>query len=521
MSRRHRPLSGLLLLLPLGFAPAARATDVLLVLLDDVGRDKLSTYADVYDGGTPPAYLAETPVLDELVSVGLRFTDVMSNPTCSPSRASIHTGKAPHEHDVGWTAGDAPELSLTETTLGDALSGPLAYQTAYIGKWGMGRAATPAFSPSVTGYQDADPNAVEQGYARYVGISDTGDIDYRTWTKASWPAFSAGRAQTYVEERTDYVTEDNFLDAYDFISGASTRRDWFLFFAPLTPHTDPGGASTTGWEEDDLPDGVTCPGCDQYELYQALVESFDTRLGQLLDELYLTDPALLEDTIVIVTGDNGTNREILEGDFPYSSETDRTNAGKGTVYESGIRVPLIVADGCLWVRSQPDSTSTCTPKINSPGRDVDVPASLTDLYPTIVRLGGGVPTSTWGTSLAPCLTRTSADCGVSSFATRVRLSEFFVRPDPLVTTGGAMRGELALRRGDYKLVARQRTVGGRTCLDHEFYNLATDPYEADDLYTLPGRVTSGQANYNALYTALRTLPNESTTGWIPTTRCGG
>ena len=521
MTPGHRPYAAAAAALALLSAPAAEATNILLVVLDDLGRDKLSSYADIYDGSTPPVYLAETPVLDELISSGLRFTDVMANPSCSPSRASIHTGKAPHEHFVGWTSEDAPELALTEVTLGDTLGGPLGYQTAYLGKWGMGRTATPGFSPLVPGYQDADTNAVEQGYARYVGISDTGDIDYRDWTRASWPEFSAGRFQTYVEERTDYVTEDNFVDVYTYITGASTRRDWFVFFGPLTPHTDPGGDSRSGWEEDDLPDGVTCPGCNQYELYQSLVESFDTRLGQLLDELYVTDPALLEDTLIVVTADNGTPREILEGDFPYSSGTDRTNAGKGTVYESGIRVPLVIADGCLWVRSQPDSTSTCTPTISSPGRDVDVPASLTDLYPTLVRVGGGTPTTTWGMSLLSCFTSTAADCGVRGFATRTRLSEFFVRPDPLVTTGDALRGELALRRGNYKLIARQRTLGGSLCLEHEFYDLSTDPFEVDDLYVLPGRVSSGQSAYNTLYSSLRALPNSTNTGWIPTARCGG
>lgn len=508
-------------LLAVALAPAARATDLLLVVFDDLGRDKLSSYADVYDGGTPPGYLADTPVLDELIGVGLRFTDVMSNPTCSPSRASIHTGRAPHETGVGWTTSEGLELPQTETTLGEALGGPLSYQTAYIGKWGMGASATPAFNPNVTGWQAADPNAVEQGYAHYAGISDTGDIDYRAWTKVSWPEWNAGRFQSWVEDRGDYVTEDNFLDAYDFVTGASSRRDWLLFLAPLTPHTDPGGASADGWEEDDLPDGVTCPGCDQLQLYQALVESADARLGQLLDEIYATDPGRLEDTIIVVTADNGTNREVLEGDFPASSGTDRTSAGKGTVYESGIRVPLVIADGCLWVRSQPHSTSTCTPRITSPGRDVDVPASLTDLYPTLVRLAGGTPSTTWGMSLAACLSSTAADCGVRGFATRTRLSEFYVRPDPAVMSGGALRGELALRRGDYKLIARQRTLGGRTCLDHEFYDLAADPYEATDLYVLPGRVSSGQSAYNTLYATLRALPDETTTGWIPTSRCGG
>ena len=107
-------------------------------MADDLGIDMLASYGV---GANPPA----TPVLDQLAANGIRFGSVWSHPICSPSRASIQTGKSATGSGVGWNTSVHPVFSirgieLHETTLPEMLKlgAPTAYETAAIGKWHLG-----------------------------------------------------------------------------------------------------------------------------------------------------------------------------------------------------------------------------------------------------------------------------------------------------------------------------------------------------------------------------------------------
>lgn len=117
----------------------AQATNLLVIVLDDVGWDKVGAYQDlVYT--SPPTYLPATPTLDTLAGVGLHFTNAWASPVCSPTRAGILTGRYGYQTDVGNTvSGITPELSGEAVTLAELLTDPSAtptpYETGLFGKW--------------------------------------------------------------------------------------------------------------------------------------------------------------------------------------------------------------------------------------------------------------------------------------------------------------------------------------------------------------------------------------------------
>lgn len=492
--------------------------DLLVFVLDDVGVDKIGVYASVYDGGPAPSYLPATPNIDALASAGLTFTAAWATPTCAPTRSTMQTGLVPSETGIGWTDADLTELDLGYDTLAESLA-PFGYRAGFFGKWGLGHASTPVIDATVPGLYRGDPNAVEQGYVRYVGTVDNSLFNYTWWTRVSWPVEVRGMAWTAVASMRTYVTDDTFAQALRFAAGVPSSPSLTIVSLDAA-HTDGGGDSPNQLEVDDLPAGTPCGGCSQPEIYQALVQDVDTRIGAFLRDLWAADPARVEGAMIVVIGDNGSPDFVLEGGFPASKATDRTTAGKGTIYESGIHVPLVVADGCAWVRAEVDPTSACSALLTDPGRTVDVPVTVADLSPTLVELGGGGATSTtWGRSVAACLSDASADCGDPSLVTRVVQSEQFVRAAG-VTSGAARSGDLALRAGDYKLLGHEEGSGASACLRLEFYDLVGDPFEATNLYRGVGRVRYGQPEFDALLAELLAVPTSAGTGWWPGALCG-
>ena len=440
----------LALLLTAGEARAQTpARNILLIIADDFGVDAARFYPTTADrrATTPPA--PPTPNLTALASKGVLFRRAWTTPWCSPTRASLLTGRYPFRTGVGapiptpTTPGvtQDPELALDEFSLPEAFRAarPGRYLLAHIGKWHVS-------------IGEDDPNL--QGWSYFAGPRpDLAKLDsfYR------WPKTVNGVTTT----STTYATTDQVNEAVRKIGEARAQARpyliWLAFSAPHSPYQKPPNGLHS---RDSLP----ATGAPRRAYYDAMVEAMDTEIGRLLRSVDLAT------TTVIFVGDNGTPAEVTAS--PY----DPRHA-KGTPYEGGVRVPLLVAGA----------------GVTAPGRIVERIVNGVDLYPTILELAGidpaaAVPSGTRidGVSILPYLQNQVG----TPLRTFVYAEEF---PDHRFDR----LFERAIANCCYKLIERE--VGSR-----EFYDLRADPYETRNLLGT-ALTTAQRSNLNTLDSRLVAL----------------
>lgn len=396
---------------------ARRPPNVVVILVDDLGGTDLGCYGSRF---------FETPNLDRLAREGLRFTQAYSACTvCSPTRAALLTGKYPARlHVTDWIPGHqrpaaklrVPDwtmyLSPSERTLAEALSSA-GYATASIGKWHLGG---PEYFPE------------KHGFDRNVGGTHRGQppsyfSPYKIETLPDGPA-------------GEFLTDREAAEAVKFIR-ENRDRPFFLYLPHHAVHTPLMGKQTVVEKYR----AKAKPGDPQANAtYAALVESVDDSVGRLLK--VLEEEKLAQDTVVVFTSDNGG---LLR-----STTNLGMRAGKGSSYEGGVRIPLIVR----W------------PARVRPGRTSDTPAITMDLYPTLLEAAGvkREPEQVIdGRSLMPLL-RGRGGLG--------RKALFWHYPH--YHPGGATPYS-AIRDGDLKLL--EFYEDGRL----ELYDLKADPEEKRDL----------------------------------------
>ena len=334
---------------PLLAAPPPRP-NIVLILFDDLGwRDFATT-------GHPTH---QTPNIDALAREGVRFTQAYAAcPVCSPSRAALLTGRYPTPSGVtDWIPGrpqwpsarlltprTATSLPLSEITLAEALS-PLGYRTASIGKWHLG--GSPGFLPG------------DQGFPLNIGG------DHRGANKFFGPFAMPG-----LEGRNSshYLTTELGQAAVSF---ATRSPEPFFLYAPnYAVHLPLEAPGITG------PKGA----------YAEMLRIADSQIGLLREALKRSGQ--YDNTAWIITSDNGGLR--YEGKSP-DPVTDNAplRAGKGHLYEGGIRVPLIIK----------------APGWTQPAQLRSQRVSGIDVFPTLLDYLGLPPSNTLdGLSLKPLLT---------------------------------------------------------------------------------------------------------------------
>ncbi len=419
-------------------APAAPRSqpNVVVILIDDLGWRDLGCYGNgIY----------ETPHIDDLAAGGMRFTQAYSAaPVCSPSRAALLTGKYPVEvsftghitaigrHRYPETGRVIPPadnmfLALDEVTLAEALKGR-GYAAASVGKWHLGGPGywplDQGFDVNIAGWTSGSPPNHFYPYTRPAS----------TWN-AAIPTLEGGEPGEYL---TDRLTDE----AIRFIE-QNRRQPFFLYLTHYAVHTpiQAPGALVEKYSARQSPVEFLNPA------YAAMVEAVDQSVGRVLSTLERLD--LADDTIVVFTSDNG-------GLAPVTSNAP-LRAGKGFLYEGGIRVPLIVK----WPgRVRPGGVSA------EPVSGIDVMPTLLDM----VRRHDGETTSRAddsrdfdGLSLMPLLL---------GERTKLERPLFWYYPhySPQAKQPGA-----AVRRGDWKLIEHYDPPRV------ELYNLARDPGENVDL----------------------------------------
>lgn len=422
--------------------PTQPGPNVLLVVADDLGVDQLASYGE----GTDPAI---TPTLDALASNGLLFRNAWSNPNCSPTRAGILTGRHGFRTGIGDAVPDGGEgLPLSETVLPEVLDmGGAGYATAAIGKWHLGMAPAQGgeLAPNVAGFDHYD--GALQGALQ---PPPEGTSYYR------WPRVVNGVASW----SNTYATTRNVDSALEWILDQSSP--WFCLLAFNAPHS-PFHAPPAGLYYEDL-SGLS-PAADPRPFYKAMIEALDTELGRLFAGM----GPVLEDTVVVFVGDNGSPRAVTVPPFVRSQ-------GKASVYEGGVNVPLIASGPNV------PAGSECQALVNT----VDLFATIGELAGVDVSAVVGAPLDS--VSLVPYF----ADPARPSLRGFVYTERF----RPIGAKGLMPLAHRAIRDERYKIVSK--------VFADEFYDLAADPFETQDLFQV-GLSAEEQAAYDALRTTMLQL----------------
>jgi arylsulfatase A-like enzyme len=420
--------------------PVEAARNILLVIADDYGIDSNSLY-----NSTPGASLPPTPTINALKSSGVLFRNACANPTCSPTRCCIHTGRQAFRTGVGQQITSAADAQLTasEFTLPEAFAANsgLGYQLALFGKWHLNNGVN---SPGTIG-----------GWPHFAGFLVGAVPSYTNWTK------TVDGVQT---ANTNYTTTEFVNDAVAWIN-ARGAQPWFVYLAFNAPHTPfhkpPTNLITAPYTA--LSGTQANINANPRPYYEAATQAMDTELARLFAQTGVN----AGNTDIIFLGDNGTPSQVVQAPFP-------STRAKDTIYEGGIHVPLIIAG----------------PDVVNPNRESTATVNGVDLFGTILELAGINLTATLPTdrsydtkSLLPILKNT-AD------ATRYGFSEQFGSSLTTAATGRTVRTE------QYKLLL---FGDGR----REFYDLANDPAEASNLLT--GALSADQQqNYSLLNFQLAT-----------------
>jgi len=404
-----------------GHVPANEQTasdrpNILMILVDDLGYGDLSSY-----GATD----LKTPNIDSLVAAGVRFNNFYANcPVCSPTRASLLTGRYPdlvgvpgviRTHATNNWGCLAPQAVLLPKLLK-----PASYHTAIVGKWHLGLA--PPNTPT------------ERGFDYFHGfLGDMMDDYYKHRRHGINYMRLNGKEIDPKGHATDLFTQW----AIDYIKQrAKSAQPFFLYLAYNAPHTPIQPPADWLEHVKSREPGII----DKRAKLVALIEHLDNGIGKVLAAL--TDCGESENTLVIFTSDNG-------GQIGVGANNGPLRAGKQDMYEGGIRVPMCT----VWPgRIKPGSRSECI-------------ALTMDLFPTICEAAGAnVEHPIDGRSILPTLLGKS-----QPVADRFL---FWVRRE-----GGHYGGRAyyAVRYGDYKLVQNSPFE------PMQLYNLKDDPQEQNPL----------------------------------------
>lgn len=341
-------------------ARSGRRPNILVILMDDVGWGDFGCYGGGVAVGAP------TPHIDRLAGQGLRLTSCYSEPSCTPSRATLLTGRYPQRHGLHRPPMYGEPGGLQgEVTLAGMLSAA-GYVTQAVGKWHLG--------------ENVESQPQHVGFDHFYGFLSVSDM-YSEWRD---PAFFP--EIVYSEERTRWIENQPFnkcfvqasrgdeleqveevtipvLSLLDdrwcgyseaFIERmADDDRPWFLYH------------NTRGAHFDNYPKEEFLGSSPARHPYKDTIVELDAIVGRLVDALERTGQA--GNTLVIVTSDNGPEMET----WPDAAYTP-FRCAKGSTWEGGVRVPAIMS----W------------PDVIEAGRVSDGLLSFCDLVPTALRLAG-------------------------------------------------------------------------------------------------------------------------------------
>jgi arylsulfatase A-like enzyme len=500
-------LLGLVLTQPVGVLavspqhPPAQP-NIVFILADDLGIVDVNAYAARFTGAKPPEMFYETPHLDRLVRGGLAFSQAYASQLCSPTRASLltgrnaarlgfttatpHTARSWHSRDLkpppGYLAQDAvywgdplttPQALLNGSTLLALPSGQSddqgrdeltfaealpEYRSVFLGKWHVG-------GHGARGYQPQD-----QGFEP-ISWFDAGGSPYFNW-RALWnrtakhypempqAELAWGRAGETAGQ--EYLTDELTAQAVRFLRShhaGQNQQPFLLYLCHFAVHTPiqakPNdvahfeGKASRGWNNHQDP------------IYAAMIKSLDDSVGRILAAL--EELQLIRNTLVVFMSDNGGISWVTRAEASPITSNAPFKGGKAMLYEGGVRVPLVF----YWPGRIPG------------GQWCDVPVDSSDLFPTLLEVAGHdvrphyEPRGIDGRSLVPLFTDVrNLRQGYSrdTFYWHYPLNVAPLHPDDDLP----LTPHSAIRRGDHKLIFDWH---GPWYL----HNLRDDPFETNNL----------------------------------------
>ncbi len=422
--------------------------NVMVIIADDMGTDYLGFYENHQD-------TVDVPNLRYLVNHGIRFTNATADPVCSATRASIITGRYGFRTGVGGIiggVGGSGVLDTTEITIPKLLKAFNPNITkAHIGKWHLQQPAPVNLTA---------PNRM--GYDRFEGpFIGTLTPGYNNWTK-----ITDGVSSTM----TTYATTEQTNNASSWIRSHAANPFYVClsYNAPHDPfHLPPAGLhSFTG-----LSGTPADINNNPKSYFKAMIQAMDHELGRLFDSLRAINK--FDSTDFIFIGDNGSVARV--------AQIADTSRAKGTLYEYGIHVPMIISG----------------PSVVNPGRVSDALVNAADIFATVLELYGygnwqsQIPTNkpVDSKSLLPIIKNQSTSVRPWAFA------EIFK------TTTDSSDGK-AMKNANYKLI---RFNDGR----ERFYNLTLDPSELNNLLNT-NMTSTDNTNYAYLCNQMLNLVGSGT-----------
>lgn len=413
---------------------AAERPNVILIFIDDMGWKDTGCYGNTF---------IDTPHIDQLAADGMRFTDFYAaGAVCSPTRCALQSGQ--NQARIGITAHipghwrpfervltplTTMALPLDTVTVAETLN-TVGYSTGYVGKWHLGGSG---FEPSRQGYDSTSVISGPHLPGRYRVLDKSG----------------------VTPRPGQYRTEFEADLCVDFIR-KNSEQPFFLMVSPFAVHIPLGAmsAKVEKYRRRAAERSETLP----HPVYAAMVEHCDDMVGRIVAAV--EDQQLTENTMIIFTSDNGG----LYRRYDYRAHADDNVATqtplkgeKGTLYEGGVRVPLIV----------------CYPPAVKAGSVCSEPTISYDFYPTVAELAGAqLPANQTidGQSLMPLLKDASA---------RLQRNELHWHYPHYHHD----RPASSIRVRDWKLIEYLDGTG-----DLELYHLAQDLGESKNLAELrPGR----------------------------------
>jgi len=406
-----------------------RKPNIVYIMSDELGYYELSCM------GNPNLV---TPNVDRLAAEGVRFTQALAGSSvCAPTRCCLMTGKHSGHTSVRKNDGGTP-LRAEEETVASVLK-RAGYATGGFGKWGCGGRGS-------TGVPE------KHGFDVFLGYYD--QVHAHTY----YPPYLVRNSEEVPLEGNDggaagqtysqYVIMD---DALKFIRASKDRP--FFCYLPVTP---PHGMFSIPDSDPSWAVFKDKPWPEEARRYAAMVHLVDRNVGQV--RALLAELGLERDTLIFFSGDNGGNDYFRDKDHPrgfHNANVHPTTGAafrghKGTLYEGGLRVPMIAA----W------------PGRIAPGRTSDLLWYFPDVLPTLAELAGvQPPADVDGISIVPELVGEKA-------AGRTQPQHEYLYWE--------LSGQTAVRMGNWKAV-RPAAKGKGKATAWELYDLATDIEESKDL----------------------------------------
>ena len=459
----------------------AKPPNIIVILADDLGIVDVGAYGQKLGGFAADDLYFETPRIDALAREGIAFSQAYANQLCSPTRASLLTGRiasrlgfttatpgtqtyynqsmpTPEEgspHDAFAHADQIPgSLAWNNAHSNTALPKDLpalpavlaSHQSAFLGKWHLGGHGAAGHQPRDYGFDE-------------LAWFDAGGSPYFNWRQGwdnrrppspKFPESERVLGKSGESRDKEYLTDELTAQAVHYLEQRAADPDakpFFLHFCHFAVHTPIQGKQDLVTHFENKPQRGRLHH-DQ-PVYAAMLKSLDESVGAIIDTLRRT--GLDENTLVVFVSDNGG----VEYTDPPATDNAPFKGGKATLHEGGVRVPMIV-----WGKG-----------VNSPGRWCDQVVDCTDLLPTLAELTGNkTPEGVDGISIAPLLSNSSATWPERTLIWHYPFNVIVIDP----STGHPLTPHSGIRVGPHKLIFDWQ---GRL----ELYDIPADPFEKNDL----------------------------------------